>query len=282
MTAAGALGRIGVNPTTMGVPLRWWLETARSLDAVGFGGVYAWDHFMSRGRGTTSVLECFTTLTAAAAVTERIRVGSLVANVMNRHPALLARMTATLAELAPGRVDVALGLGGHHREHEALGMPFPEPRERLARLTESLQVIRALWSGGPVDFAGDHYRLQEAYAFPMPDPAPRVIAAAARPGGVRAAARLADGWTADAAPFLEHRALFREAAAEAGRDPAALVTVVTLDLDKDVAPERQPIIADLAGTLATWREHGASEIVINWVRPASVPALLAAAERAAG
>jgi alkanesulfonate monooxygenase SsuD/methylene tetrahydromethanopterin reductase-like flavin-dependent oxidoreductase (luciferase family) len=277
--SVGALSSIGVNPTSIGVPLGWWLDAARSLEAAGFGGVYCWDHFMTRGRNRTDpVLECWTTLTAAAALTGRMRVGSLVSNIMNRHPAVLARATATLAELAPGRVDVAVGLGGHHGEHGALGIPFPEPPERLARLAEALPVMKLLWTGGPSDFEGEFYPLREAYAFPVPDPAPRLIVGAARPRGVALAARHADGWTSDAGPFMEHLPLFRETAEAAGRDPATLARVVTLDLERDVPADEQPILGDLAGTLAAWQERGATEIVINWVRPKMLHAVLDAAE----
>jgi len=276
-----ALSSIGVNPTSIGVSLAWWLDAARSLADAGFGSAYCWDHFITRGRNKTdAVLECWTTLTAAAALIDRIRVGSLVTNLMNRHPAVLARSTATLSELAPGRVDVAIGLGGHHGEHEALGIPFPEPPERLARLAEALQVMKLLWTGGPVSFDGAFYQLRGAYGFPVPDPAPRLIVGAARLGGVRAAARYADGWTSDAAPFVENLALFRETASAAGRDPASLARIVTLDLEKDVPPGRQPMLRDLAGTLALWQERGATEIVINWVRPIMLGEVLAAAERA--
>jgi alkanesulfonate monooxygenase SsuD/methylene tetrahydromethanopterin reductase-like flavin-dependent oxidoreductase (luciferase family) len=281
--AQGVLSKIGVNPTTIGVPVRWWLDAARQIEAAGFGGVYSWDHFITRGKDKTDpVLECWTTLTAAAAVTELVRVGSLVTNVMNRHPAVLARLTATLSELSGGRVDVAVGLGGHHSEHEALGIPFPDPPERLARLREMLQVLRLLWSGGPVDFEGDYYQLRDAYAFPVPNPAPRLIVGAARPGGVRTAAQLADGWTADPEPFLEHRALFEETAAEAGRDPSTLVRMVTLRMEKGVPAKEQPVLRDLSATLAEWQERGASEIVIEWVRPEALPAVLVAAARATG
>lgn len=278
----GPLSRLGVNLTSIGVTAAWWIEAARAVEDAGLGGVYSWDHFISRGRRTDPVLECWTTLTAAAVATSRLRVGSLVSNVMNRHPAVLARATAMLAELAPGRVDVALGLGGHPREHKALGIPFPNGPERLVRLEEALRVLRLLWSGGPVDFDGRHYPLHDAFAFPRPDPAPRLIVGAAKPGGVRAAARLADGWTADAGPFLDARALFEETVLAAGRQSADLVRIVTLELDRAAPADQQPLLADLGATVAEWRARGADEVVLSWVKPEHLGPLLESAGRVDG
>ncbi len=140
---------VGVNLTTIGVDMRWWLDSARRLEAAGYGAVWAWDHFVSRGRLEDPVLECWTTLTAAAAVTRNLRVGSFVTNVMNRHPAVLARMVATAADLAPGRVELGIGIGGHPAEHVAYGIEFPPPLERAAPLADAVAVMRALFTGGP-------------------------------------------------------------------------------------------------------------------------------------
>jgi alkanesulfonate monooxygenase SsuD/methylene tetrahydromethanopterin reductase-like flavin-dependent oxidoreductase (luciferase family) len=88
--------------------VRWWLDSARRLDAAGYAGVWSWDHFVSRGVRTDPVLEAWTTLTAAAMVTERVTVGTFVANVMNRHPAVVARMAAMLQEASGGRLVLGI------------------------------------------------------------------------------------------------------------------------------------------------------------------------------
>jgi alkanesulfonate monooxygenase SsuD/methylene tetrahydromethanopterin reductase-like flavin-dependent oxidoreductase (luciferase family) len=139
---------IGVNLTSIGVPSSWWIETARSLESVGFSTAWCWDHFVSRGRLTDPVLECWTTLAAAAASTDGLRVGSFVTNVMNRHPALLARMAATVQDQSGGRVELGIGIGGHPAEHHAYGIDFPDVPERVARLEEAVGMLRLLWSGG--------------------------------------------------------------------------------------------------------------------------------------
>src|SRR3954447_22375867 len=113
---------IGLNPTTIGVTSAWWLQAARDAEAAGFNGVWSWDHFVSRGRKTDPVLECWTTLTAAAAATKTVKVGSFITNVMNRHPAVLARMVATLWDQSGGRVELGIGVGGNEAEELSYGI----------------------------------------------------------------------------------------------------------------------------------------------------------------
>jgi len=141
---------IGVCLRTIRSEPSWWLESARRLDAAGYAGVWAWDHFIGRGDETVPVVENWTILSMAAAATERITVGPFVANVMNRHPALLARMASTLQIACKGRLVLGIGIGGAPAEDEAYGLEFPEARARVARLTEAVAVLRALWTGGPV------------------------------------------------------------------------------------------------------------------------------------
>ena len=145
---------IGVSLRTIRAEPGWWLESARRLDEAGYEGVWAWDHFMGRGDPTVPVVENWTALAMTAGATSRIHVGSFVANVMNRHPAVLARMASTLQIASGGRLELGVGIGGHPAEHEAYGIDFPAPPERVARLEEAVAVIRALWTGGP-----DHARL---------------------------------------------------------------------------------------------------------------------------
>ena len=107
---------IGINLTSIGVSSKWWLESAQAVEQAGFASVWCWDHFISQGKDKTMpVLECWTTLTAAAAATSKLKVGSFINNVMNRHPAVLARMLATLCDQAPGRVELGIGVGGSGR-----------------------------------------------------------------------------------------------------------------------------------------------------------------------
>ena len=250
---------VGLNPTAIGVSGAWWIEAARRAEDAGFSTAWIWDHFISRGDLDDPLLECFTTLTAAAVSTERIGVGSFVVNNVNRHPALLANIVGTLADLAPGRVELGIGIGGHPREHENYGMDFPPAPERAAMLEEALAVLRALFSGGPVDFEGAHYQLHEARSFPVPDPVPRITIAGMRPAGARMAARLGDAWTCFAESYEALRPVFDAALVEAGRSATDVGVIVGVEHEAVTEP-----LADLA---ARWRERGATELIVHDVGP---------------
>ncbi|HWH23811.1 MAG TPA: LLM class flavin-dependent oxidoreductase, partial [Candidatus Limnocylindria bacterium] len=234
---------IGLSLTVIGVESRWWLESAQQAEAAGFSGAWAWDHFVSQGpRKTDAVLECWTTLAAAAAVTSRIRIGSFVTNVMNRHPALLARMVATIWEQSGGRVEVGLGVGGYAPEMAAYGIEFPPPAERSARLADAAAVMRALWTGGPVDHDGPFFQLREAWARPALEPPPRIIVGGEKPAGARLAAHVGDGWTTRAADYERLLPIHLEALAAAGRSRAEIAHLVAVELDRDVPLAEQPLV----------------------------------------
>jgi alkanesulfonate monooxygenase SsuD/methylene tetrahydromethanopterin reductase-like flavin-dependent oxidoreductase (luciferase family) len=261
----------------MGVGSSWWRDSARRMEQAGFSTVWCWDHFMGRGRLTTTVLECWTTLAGAAAATDRIRVGSFVTNVMNRHPAVLAKIVATLVDQAGARVEVGVGVGGYAPEMAAYGIPFPPPAERVQVLEETVAVLRAMWSGGPVNFEGQHFQLHDAWAYPTIDPPPRIIVGGEKPAGARLAARVGDAWTTKAADYERLLPIHLDELARHGRSRSDVRHLVAISLSRDEPLERQPLITDMAASLAEWHERGADEIVVDWVRPAELAALLDAA-----
>jgi alkanesulfonate monooxygenase SsuD/methylene tetrahydromethanopterin reductase-like flavin-dependent oxidoreductase (luciferase family) len=271
---------IGINLTSIGVESRWWLDSARLVEQAGFAAVWCWDHHISRGRKSDPVLECWTTLTAAAAHTSRLKVGSFVTNVMNRHPAILARMLATLADQSGGRVELGIGVGGSGPELPAYGINRPDPAERTRILEEAVRVIRLLWTGGPIDYDGEFFHLREAWSHPAPEPPPRIIIGGEKPAGARLAARVGDGWTTNGVDYAELLPVHLEALSQRGRSRAEVAHLLAFQLDRDEALDGQALIADMAGFLAEWERHGADEIVVSWVKPAELPALLDAAERA--
>jgi len=271
---------IGVNLTSIGVTSAWWRESSREVEQAGFTGVWCWDHFISRGKKTDPVLECWTTLTAAAAATSRLKVGSFITNVMNRHPAVLARMLATIWDQSNGRVELGIGVGGYAPEMEAYGISFPEPAERVKVLEEAVAVVRLLWAGGPANYEGKYLHLKEAYAHPAPEPPPRIIVGGEMPGGARLAARVGDGWTTNAPDYERLLPIHLEELSAHGRSRAQMAHLVAVSLSRDESLDRQPLIADMAAFAAEWQEKGADELIVNWVRPAELPALLDAAERA--
>ncbi len=273
---------IGVTLGAVGVDARWWLDGARRLDDAGYAAVWSWDHFVSKGANRRApVLEAWTILTAAAAVTNRIRVGTFVLNVMNRHPAVLARMAATLQELSGGRLVLGIGIGGHAPEHEAYGIDFPAPAERAARLEEAVAVLRALWSGGPADLDGATVRLRDAYASPAPDPPPPVLVGAGTPAGVRLAARIGDGWAAEEDRFDELLPTYLAALSAASRRRSEQRVVVGFGGGRSGRDflRGHPFVEAPRESLAEWRERGADEVNLTARTTWDVDALVAAAKR---
>jgi alkanesulfonate monooxygenase SsuD/methylene tetrahydromethanopterin reductase-like flavin-dependent oxidoreductase (luciferase family) len=195
----------------------WWLESATRLEAAGYAGVWCWDHFMGKGNPKVPVVESWTTLSMVAARTERMTVGPFVINVMNRHPAVLARMASTLQIASGGRLVLGIGIGGHPEEHAAYGIEFPEAPERVARLEEAIATLRALWSGGPVTRESPFYPLRNAAAYPVPVPAPPIVIGGETRTGARLAGRIGDGWTTFDYNFEKNMPLYLEALESAGK-----------------------------------------------------------------
>ncbi len=270
---------IGVALHPIGVDFAWWRASALRLEAAGYAGVWCWDHFTSRGVRSDPVLECWTTLTAVAAVSERITVGPFVLNVMNRHPSVVARMAATLQQVSGGRLILGMGIGGHPAEHTALGISFPPVEERVERLVEAVAAIRVLWTGGPVTLPGRHYRLEDAYAFPRPDPVPPIIVGGETRAGARLAARIGDGWTAFEETFKRDEPAYRKTLAELGRDRAAMTVLVGFQRALDRPLAGSPWVVDPVAALETWRARGADGAIVTARTTADVDALVEAAGR---
>jgi alkanesulfonate monooxygenase SsuD/methylene tetrahydromethanopterin reductase-like flavin-dependent oxidoreductase (luciferase family) len=279
--AAAGAPPIGVVLGSVGVDVGWWLASAERLEAAGYRGVWSWDHFVSRGTRTDPVLEAWTTLTGAAMRTRRITIGTWVANVMNRHPAVLARMAATLQEASGGRFVLGIGIGGHPAEHEAYGIPFPEPRERAEHLREAIAVLRALFAGGPATLDAPRYPLVDAYAAPIPSPPPPILVGAGTPAGVRLAAELGDGWAAEDDTFERLESRYREALAAAGRDRADQRVILGFGGRRkrgDDPLAAHPLIVAPRDELERWIAAGADELLLTARTTDDVDALVAATD----
>lgn len=217
MADAGAGLPIHVTIRSIRAEPRWWLESARRLLDAGYAGVWTWDHFVGQGDRTVPVVEGWTILAMTAGATDRGIVGPFVLNVVNRHPAVVARMASTLQIASGGRLVLGMGIGGAPREHAAYGIDFPDAPERVARLEEAVAVIRALWTGGPVTRPSPYYPLVDAHAFPVPTPPPPIIIGGETPAGARLAARIGDGWSTFENNFVANLPLYLEALEAAGR-----------------------------------------------------------------
>jgi alkanesulfonate monooxygenase SsuD/methylene tetrahydromethanopterin reductase-like flavin-dependent oxidoreductase (luciferase family) len=264
VTEAAVRLPIGVSIRTIRAEPRWWLDSARRLDEAGFAGVWAWDHFMGRGDVTVPVVESWTALAIAAGVTSRVTVGSFVLNVMNRHPAVVARMASTLQIASGGRLMLGIGIGGHPREHAAYGIDFPAAPERVARVEEAVAVIRALWTGGPVTRPSTFYPVQDAAAYPVPDPPPPIIIGGETAAGARLAGRIGDGWTAFDVNFETSLPVYLESLAESGRAREEQRVFVGFQGEwlSDETIVDSPWVRDPRATWEHWREAGADGAIV--------------------
>ena len=259
----------------------WWLESARRLDEAGYAGLWCWDHFMGRGDKTVPVVEAWTTLAMAAAMTRQVTVAPFVLNVMNRHPALVARMASTLQIASGGRLILGIGIGGGKAEHEAYGIPFPEAPERVARLEEAVEVIRALWTGGPVTRSSDYYPLENAYSHPVPNPAPRIVVGGETPAGARLAARIGDGWTAFDTNFEQNLPLYLETLAAAGRRREDQLVLVGFQGEwlSDERFRETPWFHEPRAAWERWRAAGSDGAIVLARTTDDIDALVDAVER---
>jgi alkanesulfonate monooxygenase SsuD/methylene tetrahydromethanopterin reductase-like flavin-dependent oxidoreductase (luciferase family) len=223
------------------------------------------------------VLEAWTTLASVVPITRRATLGTMVTNVMVRHPALLARIAATLQEASSGRVVVGLGIGGDPNEHRAYGIPLPPAVERVARLEEAVAVMRALWSGHPVVRDSPFYPLDGALGLPAPTPTPRIVVAGQTDAGTRMAARVGDAWTTRPDRLDALLPVYRAACAEAGRQVGRVIVHVEGPRFGVDYVAGTTWASDPAGALAAWRERGADEVVLTARTAADVDALVEAA-----
>jgi len=272
---------IGVTLRTIRAEPGWWLESAQRLDAAGYQGVWAWDHFVGQRDGTVPVVENWTILSMAAAATSRLTVGPFVINVMNRHPAVLARMASTLQIASGGRLVLGMGIGGAPKEHAAYGIDFPEARERVARLEEAIAVIRALWTGGPVTRPSPFYPLEDAHAFPVPTPPPPIVIGGETPAGARLAGRIGDGWSAFDDNFEQNLPLYLEALEAAGRRRADQRVLVGFQGDwlGDADLRESPWCREPRASWDRWREAGADGAIVLARTTSDVDALVEAVGR---
>ncbi len=274
---------IGVSLRSIRATPEWWLDSARRLDEAGFAGLWCWDHFMGRGDRTVPVVEAWTILTLAAGQTRQATIGTFVMNVMNRHPAVVARMASTLQIATGGRLVLGIGIGGAPKEHEAYGIDFPPAPERVAKLEEAVAVIRALWTGGPVTRPSPDYPLRDAVAFPVPDPPPPIIVGGETRAGAALAARIGDGWTAFDDNFVENLPVYLEGleAAGKGRDEQTVLVGFqggTWDMDPGTILD-SPWVHRPREEWERWREAGADGAIVTARSTADIDALVESVAR---
>ena len=209
------------------------LDLARFADAGEWHCLWYADHYMANTGDESfepgDVHECWTILPAVAAVTDRVRLGPLVAPTSIHHPALLANRAATIDRLSNGRFTLGLGAGWQINEHRAFGIDLEAPGRRVSRFEESIEIVRSMLDNERTTFSGEFYDITDAPCEPRPtqDRLP-ILVGTGSPRMLNITARFAQEWNTWGAPELaaERREVFVDACTSAGTDPASMHTSV--------------------------------------------------------
>ena len=194
--------------------LTWerWRRLCHDVEALGFDSLWRSDHFYSvMGVPGRECIETWVSLALAAEWTTRVEFGALVSSMTFRHPALLARMAASVDQLSGGRLVVGVGGGWYQQEHERFGIPFPDTRTRLDRLEQGIARMRQTWA--------------EALPRPIRDPVPLIVGGTGEKRTLRIVAREASEWNCNQPSLETYRAKAQVLAAycrEIGRDPGSI------------------------------------------------------------
>lgn len=213
------------------------LDEVRAADTDGWHGIWFADHYMENTASARGdVYEAWGVLPAIAAVTSRVRVGTLVSPTTFHHPAVLAKRAATIDRLSGGRMVLGLGAGWQENEHLAYGVPLPEPKERVDRFEEAIRIVRSLLSEDLTTVGGRHFSVTDGPADPKPVQSPLPILVGSRgPRMMRIAARFADEWNAWGTPesIAPQRASLVEACERLGRPVLRTSVNALIDLTGD-------------------------------------------------
>jgi probable F420-dependent oxidoreductase len=203
------------------------LDLARTAEAVGFDAVWVGDHLIyDLPIGPRGPWEAWTSLAAIAAVTERIKLGPLVASLGFHEPAMLAKQAATVDAISNGRLILAVGAGWNEREYRAFGYPFDH---RVSRFEEAFTIIRSLLREGEINFNGRYYNVENCVLHPRPiqPNGPQLWVGTNRPRMLSITAPHIDAWniwwsefgnTVDG--FVREKLKADTAIRAAGRDPS--------------------------------------------------------------
>jgi coenzyme F420-dependent glucose-6-phosphate dehydrogenase len=215
------------------------LDYAMLAESRGFDSVFISDHFQPWRHTGGHAPFSIAWLGALGARTSRIVMGtSVLTPTFRYHPSVVAQAFATLGAMFPERMILGVGTGESLNEVPALGLPWPEPKERTARLKEAVALIRQLWSEERVSFQGQYYRTDKATIYDRPTIAPPIYVAAAGPVMAKYAGQFADGFicTSGKAPELYRDTLLPNVAAgikTSGRSPKELDMMIEMKVSFD-------------------------------------------------
>jgi probable F420-dependent oxidoreductase len=288
----GLMVPIGVRDDGRAIPYHELRELVTRAEAEGLDSLWVADHLVFREHGETfGIHEAWTMLTAFAAVTNRVELGSLVLALPFRNPAVTAKMAAALDEVSGGRLILGIGCGWNRTEFEAFDFPFDH---RVARFEEAAAILVSLLRDGRVSFTGRYHCADVVLDPPARPGGPPILIAGKQPRMLRSVARLADSWNAawygrweDADELRERLARLDAALAEAGRDRSTLeitigVNVAFPDLAGDEDLPRRVIagsVEEVAEGLAAYAAIDARHLIVS-LTPATLDGVIALARAA--
>jgi alkanesulfonate monooxygenase SsuD/methylene tetrahydromethanopterin reductase-like flavin-dependent oxidoreductase (luciferase family) len=210
-----------------GVTWEQWRALAQAAEAAGLEGLFRSDHYRSIGRGDPAgSLDAWATLAGLAAVTTKLRLGTMVSPVTFRRVSVLAKLVTTVDHISNGRAELGIGAGWFEAEHDAYGFTFPSTKERLDELDRQLEELTRQWTEAP-----------DIWPRPVQQPRPPIIVGgSAKPRTVRAAVRFADEYNtvfASVDEARERKRILDEAAREAGRDPLRFSLMIGCVVGRD-------------------------------------------------
>jgi probable F420-dependent oxidoreductase len=269
--------RIGVQLPEVERDVRWpeYVAMARAAEDEGFDSIWVGDHYLYRddGRSERGPWEAWTLLAGLAAVTERVRLGPLVACLNFHAPAVLAKTAATIDELSGGRLVFGAGAGWNRTEFDAFGLPYDH---RASRFEEAFEVIRRLLDGERVTFEGRWHRMQDAVLLPRPARRPTLMVGSTGERVLAATLPHMDAWntwydwygnTPDG--FAAKVRAIDEACERVGREPSTLArsacVLVRLGDDGERREEEgvTPLTRERVGDgLRAMAEAGADELIL--------------------
>ena len=237
-------------------------DIAVTAEDSGFDSVWVMDHFFQLpllGPPSNEMFEAYTLLGALAARTQRVRLGTMVTGITYRNPALLAKQVTALDVVSKGRAICGVGAAWFDVEHAALGFEFPSTKERLDRLEEAVQVLRAMFTQEVSNFDGRYYNLAEAFNSPRPvtpGGPPILIGGSGEKRTLRLVAQYADACNVFGAPADIHRlvGVLEQHCADVGRDPSAITKtrLGTLVLGESMAAAEAKFADMLAARGVDW------------------------------
>src|SRR2546428_1336514 len=251
------------------------VENAKAAERAGFDLVTVMDHFYQiRGIGpeTEPMMEAYTTLSAVATKTSRVKLGTLVTGVTYRNPALLAKMVTTLDVISKGRAILGIGAAWNEDEHMGYGFEFPPIAQRMDRLGEALTIAKLMFTQDRPSFEGTYYRINRALNVPRPvqPGGPKILVGG---GGERRTLRLLaehgdiGHWFGGNLEDLKRKKkVFEEHCAAVNRDPSEVLLTVGLTLvlaenDKDAKALMDGLTPERRGMARTATFAQAAEVV---------------------